>query len=239
MTINELIASVFAGSNISTDDTGISKRWIYNEAKVTRAELIKQELNKQRLYDGTQTQPLQLKLSYKDISGSDDIITYGLLISDEAIPKFIETDTGLALDGIYTKGGRHITFTDKQTWYAKKSRRFARMTDVYAFIYNHHLYVDGFPDMEEFEVDVNGYFDDPVLVGILNDKLNNDCENKEDKCKPAFEQEFYAPTHIERRIIEIVRAVVFRRLGIPTDVENNDKLDTQANVSNQVQRASA
>ncbi len=117
----------------------------------------------------------------------------------------------------------------------KKGRRFTRSSDVYAFIYNGYLFIDGYYDLDELYVDVAGYFDDPVLVSILAAQCS--CEST-DLCKPAFDYELYMPTHIERRTMEIVRAVVFRRLGIPTDIENNDKHDI-GNVSNQVQRQSS
>jgi hypothetical protein len=53
MTVKEFISQVYDGTSVSSDDTQISKRFIYAESIPTRAELLKQELNKDRLLDGS------------------------------------------------------------------------------------------------------------------------------------------------------------------------------------------
>jgi hypothetical protein len=228
MIVQEFISNVFEGVNASTDDLGISRRWVYNEARPVRAELIKQEFNKNRLYDGAQAQPLEsFELQPYDMA------TYPVLRSVNKMPKIIECDTGLALDNLYTKSGKTIILTDKTTWLSKKGRRFSRNCDSYGFVWDGYLYVDGFSDLDSLLVDLPGYFDDPVSVGILNDYLSDPTNNL---CKAAYEYDFFIPAHIERRVIEIVRSVVLRKLGIPTDIENNDKSDVSNQVQSQTQR---
>ncbi len=98
MTVGEFISGIFSGTNVSTDDTGISKRWLYGEARSTRAELIKQEFTKNRLFDGVQTQVID---DFKLLP--DKIGLLSVLKSVRKIPKFIEMSYGTAIDGIYLK----------------------------------------------------------------------------------------------------------------------------------------
>lgn len=227
MTVNHYISQVFDGTNISTDDSGIRKRFVYAELLATRAELVKQEFNKFRLYDGAQSQTLpDFALRLTDIGGADYHNNYSVMRSVKKVPSIIQHENGLAIDGIFLKNGRTLTFTDKGTWFSKKGRRFTRRdSNLYAFIDKGFLVVDDFTDLMELNVDIHAYFYDPVSVGILGGSA----------CTAAFDYDMFIPGHIERRTIEITRAVIFRRLGIPTDVENNSKLDIQSNVRNQVQ----
>lgn len=239
MIVKNFISQVYDGTGVSSDDTQISKRFIYNELLPTRAELIKQELNKDRLLDGSLAQGVSgFKLMRGDISQTTKYNTTEVFISELDVPQLIEYDKGLALFSVYTMMGKHIVMTDKKTWYNKIHRRHVKADSVYGFIDKGKLVIDGFGDLMELEVDLQGFFYDPVAAGMLSN--DGSCSNEEGNCKPAYEYEVSLPGHIARRTIEIVRQVVFRVLGVPLDNSNDSMSDAgrpQAQQQNQQSNA--
>src|SRR4249919_3795342 len=94
MTNNEAIYAVLDGTGLSTDDFPVSKRFVYNELKNARTELIKQELNKNMLFDSASLQTIE-SVKYE----RSEINKYGSfgLKSIIPIPKTIEYTNGIAL----------------------------------------------------------------------------------------------------------------------------------------------
>lgn len=222
MLIQEPIYSVLEGLNISTDDRPISKRSIYYQLKIIRSELIKQELNQKRLFDGSASQTIEnLKMIGADISNG---VTraYPILRSQYPLPEIIESAYGLAVTGLYLKNGTPITLTDKATWYAKTKRRYQRKNELIAFIDNKYLWMDGMSDEDEIPVDLGAYYDDPAAAGLLNARC---CQASDEVCKPAYMYEFHVPGYLSRRIIEMAIGFFGRKLGIPQDNQNNGRFD--------------
>lgn len=231
MTIKTAIASTIEGVMDYTDDIGISKRFIYNELLLNRSELTKQELNKKRLFDASFAQTIEgFTLSRSDISGQLNYNHTPVLISDVLIPKVIENETGPTI-WVFNMLGEPIILTDKTSWLKRKKRRFQN-NDPIAFIDKDRLVVDGFQDLEELRIDLTAYYYDPIVVAKYNSMYSkDDCESS--NCKPVYEYEFSCTEHIGRRCIEMARAVILRKLGIPEDIENNSILDkNKQNVSN-------
>lgn len=220
MIINSAIASIVESVSDYTDDFSLSKRFIYNELINTRSELIKQELNKKRLFDSSYAQSLS---NFKfTLPETDTFARHNkLLVSDEIPSKLIEWDQGLSI-WVYDQLGDLIIFTDKITWKNKINRRYQPNIPL-IFMENNRLYLYGYGDLDEIDLDTTGYFYDPYLVEKYNDSDNDGCTI----CKAAYEYDLALPEHIGRRTIEIVRNVVLRKLNIPQDDENNSILDKQ------------
>lgn len=226
MTIIDFISQVMDGTGISTDDTFISRRFVYNELQVVRAELLKQELNKDRLLDGSFAQTISgFKVRESDISQTNRYKTKNVLVSEYELPRLIEYDKGIALFQVYTMSGSSITITDKTTWGNKVARRHQPSDIIYGFIDKNRLVIQGIDDLEEMELDMVGFFFDPIEASALSN--NSSCKDPDGKCIPAFERDINLPGHIARRAIEMVREPVFRVLGIPLDNTNNAQSDVQ------------
>ena len=235
MNIKTLISQVFDGTNISSDDAPVSRRFVYNELLPTRSELIKQELNKNRLLDGSFAQTIEgFRLVEMDISQRSDFKTMNVLVSEKPIPQLIEYNGGYALTQAYTMSGRDIIMTSKSTFMEKISRRYNPSNAIYGFFDKGKLVVSGLEDLSEVLVDLVGYFRDPISAQALSSKECSGTENA--KCKPVYEYDLFMPSHIQRRVVEVVRNVVFRKLSIPLDNSNNSLSDIQAPMSNENNR---
>lgn len=222
----DFISQVMDGTGISTDDTFISRRFIYNEFQMVRAELLKQELNKDRLLDGSFAQTISgFKVRESDISQTNRYNTKKVLVSEYHIPRLIEYDKGIALFQIFTMGGMPIVLTDKTTFENKTNRRHQPPHVIYGFVDKNRLVISGIDDLEEMELDIVGFFYDPVEASALS--LKSNCVDDSEKCKPAYEMDINLPGHIARRAVEMVREPVFRVLGIPLDNTNNSQSDIQ------------
>lgn len=226
MTIIDFISQVMDGTGISSDDTFISRRFVYNEFQLVRAELLKQELNKDRLLDGSFAQTISgFKLRESDISQTNRYNTKTVLVSEYELPKLIEYDKGIALFQVYTMSGQSITITNKSSWQNKINRRHQPEDVIYGFVDKNRLVIAGIDDLEEMELDIVGFFFDPIEASILSYKA--ECGDNENACKPAYEMDINLPGHISGRAVNMVRESVFRVLGIPLDNTNNSQSDIQ------------
>lgn len=226
MTINEAIYSVFEGAGISTDDFPVRKRFVYRELRNARTELIKQELNKNKLLTADTAQSLIcFPLERADASTCLDCQT-GLFVlrSKDKVPKMIESDFGVFVE-VYLQNGVMIPKIMRSDWLANLKRRYQLPNFSGCMFINEHIIIVGYEDIDELIVDVSGYFDQPEEVHRLNRKHDDNCAIT-DKCLPLYEYPFECPGYLSRRVIEIARAVVFRRMGIPLDQDNNAKSDS-------------
>lgn len=225
MSIEEAISAVFSGTGKSSDDFPIRKRFVYNELKNAYRELIRQDLNKGRLWDGSSAQTLEcLELERTDMASclNCDSGNY-FLLSKEILPELLETDSGVAITGVYLLNGVPLSKIDRSSIERRKRRRYQRKEDIGFLFINRKLAVVGFDDVDELMVDVEGFYGEPEQVFSFNQKHGN-CD-KDELCKPIYKAEFGCPGYLLRRVIEIVRDVVFRRLGVPIDRINNAKSD--------------
>jgi hypothetical protein len=222
MTINEAIYQVLEGMNISTDDFPASKRFVYGELLSTRSELIKQELNKNVLLDSGSMQSVQcFKLIRTDASVCPDCTSGDYVLqSVEDVPEALEYKSGRAIF-VYLMNGVPVNKLDKDLIAVRHRRRYKLPGSFGYIIRNRKLIIIGYDDIDELDVSLEGHFEKPELVASMNESESCD----DDKCKPAFEYEFICPGHIERRVIEIAKLSVGRKLGIPSDNSNNAQFD--------------
>lgn len=226
MTIGEAISSVFSGAGRSSDDFPIRRRFVYRELKFARNELIKQELNKGNLYDEFSSQTIEcLKLERVDASSCFrcDSGIY-ILRSVNELPDIIQCDSGPAITGLYMQNGAIINPLSFDDWQFRKERR-NRLPGAFGYaLRNRHLFLLDYDDVDEIDVVFSAHFTSPEDI----DKINSEREDcpKDAKCKSIADMDFHCPGHLERRVIEITRAVIFRKLGIPEDNNNNAKSDT-------------
>lgn len=223
MTIIQAIYQVLEGTGLSSDDFPVRKRFVYNELRTTSNELVKQELNKYRLWDGSSAQTLTcVPFKRVDSSSCSDCPTGRYFLQSDVIPQFIESDFGIAITNVYFLNGMAIPQIRREDWNHMGKRRFNLPDSMGFFLINGKVCVVGY-DADEVALDLEGFFESPEQIEMLN--LNNaDCAENQ-KCKPIFELDFKCPGHLQRRVIEIVRSVVFRKLGIPLDDNNNAKFD--------------
>lgn len=223
MTINEAIYAVFEGVGISSDDFPVRKRFVYGELKRARNELIKQELNKTRLISGESAQTLLcFPLVRTDASFCTDCDTGNYVLrSKEKLPKMVDSDFGLFLE-VYLQNGVSIPKIMRSEHLSNKKRRY-QLPGSYGFmLVNDYLVVVDYEDVDELLVDVSSYFNEPEKISQMNKAFDDSCTSEE-KCAPVYSYAFDCPEYISRRVIELARAVVLRRLGISLDNDNNAK----------------
>jgi len=226
MTINQAIYQTLDGTGISTDDFPVSKRYVYGELKVARTELIKQELNKSVLFDSASLQTLEeVKFERTEIVPGGDQV----LMSTDPVPEAIEYGNGVAVF-VYLMNGRRLDPIDHGSIYNWCRKRFRLSDSVGYYFRNKHIIVQGYDDVDELSGFIEGHFQDPEEVTAMNNagKCNNG-----DSCMPVYDYDFECPGLIERRVIEIAKAAVMRKLQIPTDSSNNTQFDPNVKSSPQ------
>jgi hypothetical protein len=163
-------------------------------------------------------------LKRTDLSTCVDCETgINILRSEKPVPKALETDFGLAYLNASFQNGVSIDFIDKTYWQTKKKRRYS-LSSCGCYLVNEHICLVDYEDIDEVLINIDGHFENPEEVTRLNLLNNPDCTSDQ-LCLPIYDLEFQCPGHIIRRALEIVRTVVFRKLGIPLDTSNNSKFD--------------
>jgi hypothetical protein len=115
--------------------------------------------------------------------------------------------------------------TNKSTWENKIARRHQPSDIIYGYVDKNRLVISGIDDLEEMELDIVGFFFDPIEASSLS--YESSCKDENGNCIAAFDRDINLPGHIARRAIEMVREPVFRVLGIPLDNSNNSQSDIQ------------
>jgi len=231
MTINEAIYDLLDGVNISTDDFPVRKRFVYQELKNARVELIKQELNKNILLSDGSLQTIDcVKLVRTDLSKCNDIPSDEYVLqSVDKLPESIEFKNGIAVFPFLMNGTR-IDPWNKATWKQRCRRRY-KLADSFGYIMNAgKLMIIDYDEVEELNIYVDGHFKDPEKIEELNKAQEEDCDTA---CVPIYDHQFICPGFIERRVIEIAKASVLRKMSIPSDSNNNSQFDP--NVKSQTQ----
>lgn len=228
MTIAESISSVFSGTGKSTDDFPIRRRFVYRELKIARSELIRQDLNKNRMLDGSISQTIDCFILERVDAASCYGCESGIFIlkSKDPLPELIQFDSGSAVTAITLMNGVKVNYMSFADWQNRKSRTVTLPGHFGYDIRDGHLFILGYEDIDELVVSVSGFFEDPEQIIKLNNAAS-DCSN-EKGCLAIPDMEFVCPGHLLRRIIEITRSVVLRRLGIPSDDNNNAKSEVNA-----------
>lgn len=231
MTIAQSISAVLDGSGRNSDDYSVRKRFVYNELKNAYKELVRQDLNKYRLWDGSSSQTMEcVELERVDAASCFNCESgIYILKSKKPLPDLLETDFGIALTGVYFLNGKSIERTSKLSLSRNKVTRYSKEPEVGYLLTNKHIHVVNYDDVDELLLNVEGFFEEPEIVYEYN-RHNSDCD-AEDLCKAIYEEDFGCPGHLLRRVIEMTRSVVFRKLGIPIDTNNNAKSDLNGQVS--------
>lgn len=228
MKISEAIAAVFEGTGKSSDDYPVRKRFVYNELKNAYKELVRQDMNEYRMWDGANAQTLEcIRLVRTDAASCLNCESgIFMLRSETPIPEIIETDYGPALTNVFLMNGRSVEkYNDRSSAVRDLNRRY-RLPDSFGYLLvNRYICVLNYDDVDELIVNAEGFYGDPESIYSSN-STNQGCST-EQACLPVYEYDFSCPGHLLRRVIEITRLVVFRKLGIPLDLVNNAKPDPQ------------
>jgi hypothetical protein len=226
MEVRQYISQVWDGLNVSTDDTSVYDQFVYNELKLTRNELMRQEINKLQLLDGSvgQVYP-NFKLQLTDISECENYLAGdSILKSVDPLPSIIDTnDMGKLIFSVYTNTFRVIERTTFKDWISGRNRRFQLHRPKY-FIRNNHLFVVNYdtilPDgmIDCLDINIDAAFEHPEEIEMI---INND------PCAYIMDLDFPLPGYIGRRVLEIVKASIRNKYAIPEDTSNNDQEDVQ------------
>lgn len=222
MTIEQAIYAVFEGTGKTSDDYPVRKRFVYNELKNAYRELVRQDLNKYRNWESAQTLSC-VEMERVDAASCLDCDSgIYILRSKKALPDILETDFGPAITGAYLQNGVKIDAIDRAHWLKNKRRRYA-LNNPGFFHVNNFINLVNYDDVDELIIDVEAFFNDPEEITIRNREATGCTDGTE--CTPIYMGPFECPGHLTRRVIEICREAVFRKLGIPIDTNNNAKSD--------------
>jgi hypothetical protein len=218
MTVEYFIGGVRERLNVQTDDSTISSEFIFVTGKGIRNALLRQEANKDYLWNGGNSQyKTGIKLKRSTISEADcfkaNIPVYK---SIDEIPSLIDTKYGKIILGVYFDNGDKIEATEYVDWEATQKRRFKYPGITSWFIRNNRLYVVDYPSESEMIVtNMEGIFEDPEMV---------DCE---DACAYIGELNFVLPGYLSERVLEMTAEIVGRKYGILADKRNNGQEEVQ------------
>lgn len=227
MKISEGIQRVKDAFQALSDDTSISKRYIFNILKSSRSELLKQEAEKKRLWDGFSSQALTcFKVIPVDISEccttcGDLGSGFKILRSEIKLPVLIDTLFGKIITGVFDTMGNEIEKTNLKDWNGIRKRKHRLPPKAKYFIRNDYIYlVDISPlDYQELTIVVEGLFESPEEVEQLNS-----CDTNSE-CNSMLDYDFHCPGYIERRMFLLSYEEIARKLSIPKDELNNAKED--------------
>lgn len=215
MLVNEFISAVKEGLNVQSDDTTVSGRLAYFIGKNMRATVLRQEANKDSLWDGANAQVLpDFELERSSVSESAhftaDVVAYK---SIKEIPGLIDTKFGKIILGVYFDNGSKLQKTEYADWLAAQKRRHSLpgKSPCY-FIRNNRLYiVDYNPLSDCIVVFIEAIFDNP--------------EDIADECDYIGDMEFKMPSYISDRVIKLTVEYIRGKYMIPADKKNNAQED--------------
>lgn len=222
MTNGEAIQRVLGGFQAYSDDSSLSRRYVFNILKSARSELLKQEYEKRRLLNSSATQAIKcFKLIEVDISECCENETgCTILRSELPLPKLVDTIFGRIITGVFDLLGNEIDKTTAKDWQLIRKRPYKLRQSAKYFIRNNYIYIVDLTDLEELNIVVEGIFEETDVVERLNNcELVNQCKLS------ALDYEFNCPGYLERRIFLLSAEEVARKLGIPKDNSNNAKED--------------
>jgi hypothetical protein len=223
MTIGEITYKIMKRLGMSSDDFIFSEQMIFSDVKSARNELIQQEVEKGRLTDGSNTQILLLKFEESKLSPSEySGVPFVVYESIDKVPKFIDSKNGPLLFGIYTGAGERIIpvkSINEYTTNLKRRTADKSRNNIRGLLRNNKLLIFGLDKFTlDFEVSVEGFYEDPEIVEMINRS-----DYKNGICPSMQSLEFNCPGYIERRVELIAYETSARRLGIKTDLENDGK----------------
>lgn len=210
----------------TSDDASIPNRFIYSTLLSIRKELLKQELDKSKLWDGTAADTI-ICFPFRRVSSQGcckNPFRETVLRSVYPLPKVIDSSFGKGLIGIFTFAGDKVLPVSKSKLSARKNIR-ERPTGISAEIENDHILIWDY-DSDELFTTVQAFFEDPQDVYTINSACSQDTVSNP-SCEPFYNQEFSLPGYLERRLFLMASAEIARALSIPEDTENNNREDLQ------------
>lgn len=217
MTIAEFIAAVKEGLNVQSDDTTVNDRYVFFIVKNMRATIIRQEANKDHLWDGANAQLVtDFELERSSISESKAFTAPTVVFkSVKEVPALVDTKFGKIILGVYFDNGSKLQKTEYVDWLAAQKRRNTLPTKPASyFIRNNRLYVVGYdPLADTIVVFIEGVFDNPEDVASEIDYIGD--------------IEFKMPSYVADRVIKMTIDFIRGKYAIPNDTKNNAREDVQ------------
>jgi hypothetical protein len=214
-TIGEYIAAVKQALNVQSDDTTVHDRFVFFVLKNMRATLLRQEANKDNLWDGFNAQVLpDFELKRGTVSETDrfdaNIVVFK---SVEELPELIDTQFGKIINGVYFDNGEPLHRIEYSDWRAAQKRRNSLPTKGASYFpRNNRLYVVDFDGLADcIQVFIEAPFSNPEDLG--------------DACSDVRELPFNLPTYLADRVIKMTVDFIRGKYGIPADTRNNAKED--------------
>ena len=206
---------------VSSDDSKLTSRHIYNKMVTLRTRLIVQELNKKKSLSAWNYQTLPcVQLVKVPLHDCPCIVPASCTISRsvERIPRLLSSLFGDSLKGVYTLNRKSISQIDMNTVeylgggrYTSKEPRF--------FFHNEYLYVVN-TNLEV--VSVTGVFEDPILAVKFKNFCNKECKDC-DTCVDYRDLEFPLDGELVDVLIELAKQdLVSTFLMVPQDNRNNN-----------------
>lgn len=218
MKVLEFIWAVKQALNVQSDDSTVSDRMVYFTGKGIRSALLRQEANKDLLWDGANAQVIpDFELRRSTVSESDcfDADTVVFKSANE-LPELVDTKFGKIILGVYFDNGSRLQKTEYVHWLANQKRRYKLPTTTASyFIRNNRLYVIGYDTLPEcISVFVEAVLDSPEVV--LNE------------CDFIGDMEFQMPSYLIDRTVRMTAELIRGKYIIAADTSNNAREDAVA-----------
>lgn len=231
MTNREIISQVRSMSKLLSSDILISDRVVYNECKDTANKLVKQSLDKRKLWQSPNLFAFLPCLEMEEVPLSeccDFTSECNIAKSKKKLPTIGEGIWGLAIQGVFGLDRSIKLKESNPNRYSNLLKLQLRKKDVYYWIQNNHLYVTN-PSTRA--VDMYAYFLDDIPNDLLFPGETCDCKPKPDigsLCTPTLDKKFYFPGDK----VDDLKSIVYNNLlkvyfGINADKTSNQLDETK------------
>jgi hypothetical protein len=218
MTVDQNVGAVKERCNVQSDDTTVSAEFVFTTIKDVRNELLRQDANKDQLWNGGNSQyKTGIELLRSTISEAKEF-NANIVVYKSAcpIPRLIDTKYGKIVLGVYFDTGGKIEATEYADWIATLKRRHRVPDGVFWFIRNEHLYVVDYPGESDYIlVNMEGIFEDPELI------------ESDDDLDYIGDLNFSLPGYLSRRVYDMAALIVRSKYGIPADTKNDGRENIQ------------
>lgn len=230
MTVREVVSQVRSMSKLLSSDALISDRVIYNECKDTANKLVKQSLDKRKLWQSPNLFAYLPCLEMEEVPITECCEFTGncnVAKSKKELPTIGEGIWGLAIQGVFGLDKSVKIKASNPNRYSNLLKLNLPVKSTYFWIQNNHLYVSN-PSTRA--VDMYAYFLDDIPNDLLYPGSGCNCKHGPDiesLCTPTLDKKFYFPGDKVDDLKDIVYAKLLKvYFNLPIDKTSNQEDET-------------
>lgn len=222
MTYREAISQVSSDMVITSDDTLVTYRYIWNKIKDKTHYLVKQKNDKFNLNNTSNiyTTIPYIQMDFVDsIDENIGIPSCKILRSKCRLPKIMESNYSSVMKGIYSMdNSEKITLVTVNDWIRLSKSKYKNPNALYAFINDGYIYIPGREAPRAIKIEA--YFENPEDIDDFYV-----CQGAEEGCTTFLDLEWNVPSDLRTVILTEVNKdlMTFNRRITPDEQPNNSE----------------